>query len=126
MGAHKLNPKSLYFASLPNLAPLGEVAAADFELEVAPRDNVILAPPENLRTGPDGTRQILIPESDGQWVDVPEGAEVFDVGQLLPVDKCDVVATLYSTRGKERVAVAAMRFPLSKWRDAHAIVKIVD
>lgn len=126
MGAHKFNPSSIYRDSLPNLAPLGEVAAANFELEVAPKDNVILVPLESLRTGPDGTRQLLVPDSDGQWLDVPEGSDICPAGEMLPVSKCDVVATLYSTRGRERVPVAAMRFPLEKWRGAHSIVKLVD
>jgi hypothetical protein len=126
MGAHKTNPQSLYRESLPNLAPLGELAQANVSLEVVPKATVTLVPPENIRIGPDGTRQLLEPNSDGLWLDIPEGADICPAGELLPVSKCDVVATLFSIRGSERVPVAAMRFPLEKWRDAHSIVKLVD
>ena len=123
MGAHKGNEQAAYRYSLPNLAPLGETAGASFDVEVVPKPNVLLFAPESVRQH-DGHTQVLLPESEGQWVDLPVGAELCELGQMLPVDKCDVIATLYSVRGLDKVAVGAVRIPLSKWREAHSIVKI--
>jgi hypothetical protein len=127
MGDHKDNPQALFNASLPSLMPMGEPAGVEFQVVVMPRERnprVLLRPAKDI--GENGTKVRM--EGSDEWIDTPEGCEVFELGKPLPPDKCDAVIVLGTAvaagKIKRRIShvghVPFHRIPLDQFRAEHA------
>lgn len=93
MSDHKANPRALVHDTLPQILPVGHRVGVDIQLQVVPKVNVMLVPPQRMRTNAEGVVEILAGQPE-EWRPAPQGADVCEMGKPLPTDKCDVVAIL--------------------------------
>jgi hypothetical protein len=136
MSDHKSNPRATLNATLPPLLPVGHRVGVDIQLQVMPQVQVMLVPPQRMRTT-EGVVEILTGDPE-EWRKPPEGSDVCELGKPLPPEKCDVVAILGTmvedmlgpkllTQGGQqprgRVASGPMailaRAPLVQWQEQH-------
>jgi hypothetical protein len=124
-------------ATLPQLLPHGHRAGIEFQLQVVPRENVMLVPPGKMRTAEDGAVEVLL-GNPGEWTKVPDGFVAHELGTPLPPELCDVAVVvctmvedmlgpkLLGAAGEKPhgrvsggpLAVVA-RAPLDRWQAAH-------
>jgi hypothetical protein len=135
MGEHKTNPMALMTETIPTLLPVGHKVGMQMQLQVMPKDNVWLAPPGEMRVLDCGAIEVLV---EGAWTAPPEGVEVFELGKLLPREKCDVCAVLMAVvedglapklvgangqqaQGRGSIGPMAIlsKMPLDLWQDRH-------
>lgn len=137
MSEHKNNPRVALNETLPLLLPTGYRIVVDVQLQVVPKLNVLLVPPEKVRTTPEGVNEVLLGDPE-EWRQPPDGVEVFELGKPLPPEKCDVIATLGTivedslapklltgggSKQQRRFSAVLLgafaRAPLVEWQTAH-------
>jgi len=136
MSEHKTNPRSIMNDTLPPLLPVGCRANVGIQLDVMPKQNIILLPADKIRTTASGRIEILVGDPE-EWRQAPDGADVCELGKPLPPEKCDVVAMLGAMvedtlgpklvqpgqRPRGRVSSGPLaiiaRAPLDRWQEAH-------
>lgn len=139
MSEHKNNPRALMHDTLPTLMPVGHRVGVDIQLQVVPKANVMLVPPQRMRTAADGAIEILTGDPEA-WRSPPAGAKLFELGKPMPPEACDVVAILGTVvedmlgpkligaggqQPQGRVSSGPMaviaRAPLVQWQASHTL-----
>lgn len=104
MSDHKTNPQAIRAATLPTLLPVGHIAGTQLSVQVAPKKNVAMFPPDRMRVGDGGQIEfreastLQIQDGDGStlsvWSPLPQGVIAHEMGTPLPPEQCDVVVLL--------------------------------
>jgi hypothetical protein len=117
MSDHKSNPQALYRATMPALLPPGYGVAVEFQVQVAPQENVKILPAHQIRVQ-DGKTEILlvtkhklvvdkasvggvpveVPAGEEtpveEWGEPPAGVYVHELGKPLATERCDALVNI--------------------------------
>jgi hypothetical protein len=131
MGEHRENLTALLAKTLPAFPSAGRDGQAQIGWRVAWKSNILVLAAADMREV-DGEKQYRRTD-DGAWQRLPDGCEMYPLGDPLPPEKCDVVLavvalwvdTMAARQGQQRAGLVPTGVELARI-DLGAFLKIAE